>query len=73
MPPDTLMDRPGTLSAQALVGTLRRFGPTGPVYEVLEVGKVAPDGDVLLKVRVIPSGEALDYPFLQAVHDPLAD
>lgn len=66
--------KPGTLDAQSLVGTFRRFGPTGPAYKICGVGVVTPDGDdVMLRVHVLPTDERLDYPFKRAVDDPRAD
>ena len=74
MPSAAQAGRPGTLDAQSLVGTFRRFGPNGPAYEIRSVGKVTADGgDVLLQVRVLTSDETVDYPFMQAVRDPQAD
>lgn len=73
MPPDSLTDRPGILSAQELVGTFRRFGPTGPAYKIESVGAVTVDGDVMLRISVPESGEKLDYRFSRAVLDAKAD
>lgn len=55
---------------EKLVGTFRRFGLYGPVYEVLAVGDTASDGDVFLTVRVVESGETLPYRFTHIVNDP---
>lgn len=65
--------KPGVLDARSLVGTVRRFGRTGPMYEITGVGNATPDGDVLLRISVLLSGEKLDYPFLQAIRDPQVD
>ena len=46
---------------EQLVGTWRRFGPVGPVYEIVEAGRTLPDGDRMMRVRVIESGEEVDY------------
>ncbi len=74
MPPTIDAGKPGILDAQSLVGTFRRFGSSGPAYEISGVGKVTPDGrDVLLHIRVLTSDEKIDYPFMQAIHDPQAD
>lgn len=53
-----------------LVGTFRRFGPVGPVYQVIASGREKPDGDVVMRVRVVESGEELDYPFSSIIEDP---
>ena len=55
-------------TADELVGTFRTFGAEGPVYQVLrklEGGR--------LRVRVVESGEELDYSAQQALDDPLAE
>lgn len=52
----------------SLVGTFRTFGEFGPVYECLRI--VAPD---MLQVRVVESGEDVDYPIQSAFDDPIAD
>jgi|GEM_PF-262722 len=54
----------------SLVGTWRRFGLFGPVYEIIGVGNKLPDGDVLMRVRVVESGEELDYRFADILDDP---
>ncbi len=53
-----------------LVGTWRRFGPMGPVYEIIAMGNELPDGDHLMRVRVIESGEEVDYRFTDILEDP---
>jgi hypothetical protein len=54
----------------ALVGTWRRFGVVGPVYEIVEAGKELDDGDRLMRVRVVETGEELDYRFTDILDDP---
>jgi hypothetical protein len=54
-----------------LVGTWRRFGPVGPVYEIIAVGNELPDGDYMMRVRVVESGEEVDYRFTDILDDPL--
>jgi len=53
-----------------LVGTWRRFGAAGPVYEIIDVGREAPDGDQIMRVRVIESGEEADYKSSDILDDP---
>lgn len=57
--------RPQT--ADGLVGSFRSFGDYGPVYQVVSTvnGKK-------LHVRVVQTGEELDYPVDQALEDPEA-
>ena len=58
------------IQAEQLVGTWRRFGSLGPLYEVVEAGKVLPDGDRLMRVRVVESGEEVDYKLTDILDDP---
>jgi len=54
----------------ALVGAWRRFGLLDPVYEIIHTGNTLPNGDVLMRVRVVESGEELDYRFADILDDP---
>jgi hypothetical protein len=54
----------------SLVGTWRRFGAIGPVYEIIAIGKELPDGDRLMRVRVVESGEEVDYRLTGILDDP---
>jgi hypothetical protein len=53
-----------------LVGTWRRFGTAGPVYEIIGTGDELPGGDRLMRVRVIESGEEVDYRLAEILDDP---
>ena len=64
--PDTLPPP----APKTLIGTYRRFGTLGPVYEILASGAPRPDGAPTLRIRVLESGEALDYPLAAALDDP---
>lgn len=55
---------------QALIGTWRRFGPLGPVYEVVAAGKSLDGGDRSMRIRVVESGEELDYRLSDILDDP---
>jgi Family of unknown function (DUF5397) len=55
-----------------LVGTWRRFGTVGPVYEIVATGNEGPDGDRMMRVRVVETGEELDYRVTHILEDPLA-
>ncbi len=55
---------------QTLVGTWRRFGAVGPVYEIIGVGKELPGDDRMMRVRVVESGEEVDYRFTDILDDP---
>jgi hypothetical protein len=53
-----------------LVGTWRRFGAVGPVYDIIGAGNDLPDGVRMMRVRVIESGEEVDYRFTDILDDP---
>ena len=62
----------GTLAQPAnLIGTWRRFGAVGPVYEIISAGKELGGGDRLMRVRVVESGEEVDYRLAEILDDPL--
>ena len=58
----------GLSEQRAFVGDVRRFGPLGPAYEVVDV---KPNGDV--RIVVIESGERLDYALAEYLADPIAE
>lgn len=55
-------------TADDLIGTYRTFGTEGPAYQV-----VAKRPGDKLRVRVLESGEELDYPVQHAIADPEAE
>jgi hypothetical protein len=55
---------------QTLVGTWRRFGIVGPVYEIIGTGNELPGGDRLMRVRVVETGEEVDYRLAEILDDP---
>ena len=57
--------RPGNL-----VGTWRRFGSFGPVYEIVGLGEDRSDGDRWMRIRVLETGEELDYRLADVLGDP---
>ena len=54
------------------VGQVRTFGTEGPKYEVTGNGHSSDGGDWLVPIRVVESGEELDYPYSQLKADPEA-
>ena len=62
------MDDAGSIPHAARLKRFQRFGADGPIYEVIGEGG-APD---LVAIRVIESGEELDYAFARARCDPEA-
>jgi len=55
---------------QRLVGTWRRFGRTGPVYEILATCEPLGNGDAQMRISVLESGEELDYRLNEILDDP---
>ncbi|MGX7704833.1 DUF5397 family protein [Methylobacterium sp. Gmos1] len=53
-----------------LLGTWRRFGVTGPGYEIVAVGQTLGDDDSLMRVRLVETGEEVDYRFTDILDDP---
>jgi hypothetical protein len=53
-----------------LVGTWRRFGAVGPVYEIIGIGHELSGGDRLMRVRVVETGEEVDYRLTEILDDP---
>ncbi len=59
-----------THSVAIPVGTIKKFGELGPMYEVLGTAPSSRKGE-MVTVRVIPAGETLDYPLADMLADPL--
>ena len=54
------------------VGIGRRFGSSGPVYEIVRAGAAIAENDQLMRVRLVESGEELDYRLNAILDDPAA-
>ena len=65
MQPATVTPSTPPHPAAELIGTVRRFGPQGVLYEVLEL-----IGGDKARIRVIETGEELDYPIAKVMRDP---
>lgn len=55
---------------QSLVGTWRRFGAVGPVYEIVGLGRAPSNRDRTMRIRVVETGEELDYRLAEILDDP---
>lgn len=66
-------DRRISIPLDDLVGTFRRFGPYGPCYEIVSVPTGHTGTDVVALIRVVESGEELDYPIRDIIDDPIAE
>ncbi|MNL42614.1 hypothetical protein D3C87_1650790 [compost metagenome] len=58
------------IKPESQVGTYRRFGRTGPVYEVKAFLREEASGDALMRIVIPSTGEELDYPLSQILEDP---
>ena len=59
--------------AQALLGTWRRFGKNGPVYEIIDLGETLNADDRVMRVKIVETGEELDYRLREILEDPRED
>lgn len=66
-------DRRISLPLDDLVGTFRRFGRYGPTYEIVSIPHGQSGADVVANIRVVESGEELQYSMREIVDDPIAD
>jgi len=67
------MDKLNTLFAfepNSLIGPWRRFGALGPVYEVIGQGTTNSEGERVMRIHVVESGEELDYRLTDLLDDP---
>ncbi|MFM9970004.1 MAG: DUF5397 family protein [Burkholderiales bacterium] len=55
-----------------IVGTYRSFGATGPAYHVRQALRELENGDRLMEIEVLTTGEVLEYPATQICADPIA-
>jgi Family of unknown function (DUF5397) len=58
------------ISIIAAFGRYRRFGLHGPVYEIMEDQARTSDRGPVVRVRVVESGEELDYRLERLIGDP---
>ena len=54
------------------VGKIRRFGPLGPMYEVGQALRQLDDGDWMIEITLVESGEKTEYRWSQLRQDPQA-
>ena len=52
------------------VGLFRTFGPAGPAYQVRKPLRVLSNGDWLMEIEVLESGEVLEYAASKITSDP---
>ena len=56
----------GKLSPRSLIGTIRRFGPNGVLYEIIR-----PLDDSSVMIRVLETGEETAYSMSDILRDPI--
>jgi Family of unknown function (DUF5397) len=56
----------------SFVGSIKTFGECGEIYEVLGVSRPGTDGDTLMRIRLVKTGEEAEYSFLHMLDDPEA-
>jgi hypothetical protein len=54
-----------------VIGSIRTFGEYGPIYEVTGMAPANEDGEPMVFILVIESGETLDYELEAVLADPL--
>ncbi|KAE9526334.1 MULTISPECIES: DUF5397 family protein [Testudinibacter] len=59
-------------TAQIPVGAIKTFGVYGIPYQVGEQAQVLPDGDILVNITLIESGEQEIYKLSKLLEDPEA-
>jgi len=57
---------------QIAVGKIKSFGALGPKYEVGEAIRQLEDGDWLVKIKMVETGEIAEYRLSRMVDDPEA-
>ena len=56
----------------SLIGSFRSFGAVGPAYQVMNPVRKLEDGDWLLNVQILESGELVSYRYTAVLDDPKA-
>lgn len=57
---------------QVPLGTIKSFGPFGPKYEVGQAIRPLEDGDWMIEVTMVETGEKAEYRFTHLSEDPEA-
>lgn len=58
------------LAPKSVIGTWRRLGVTGPVYEIVGEERDLSDGDTLMRIRIVETGEEVAYKLTDILDDP---
>jgi hypothetical protein len=68
-----IMLEAGMVDMSVLVGSIRRFGLEGPPYEVLGPAAISKTGQARMMIKLLESGEEIDYGLDAIVNDPCED
>jgi len=60
------------LPIPSLIGTFKTLGDLGPAYEVVDALRLAADGDWIMRIRILTTGEEVEYRYSCVLDDPLA-
>lgn len=52
-------------------GSIRSFGEVGPRYEVLDVSRPLEDGDWMVNILLLETGEETEYRRTRLLNDPV--
>lgn len=58
--------------APGLIGAIKTFGEIGPAYKIIEPVEHLKDGDWMLKIKLLETGESAMYRYTHALDDPKA-
>jgi hypothetical protein len=61
-----------SLTPSEIVGAIKTFGEIGDPYEVLGIARPLADGDWLMKIRLVKTGEETEYSYRHILEDPKA-
>ncbi|GJE70128.1 DUF5397 family protein [Methylorubrum podarium] len=67
---DVTMAMSAWAKPHSLIGTWRRFGSAGPIYEIVGKGEPSTGASSFMRVRVVETGEELAYPLAHILDDP---
>ena len=54
------------------VGKIKSFGPFGPKYEVGQPLRQLDDGDWMIRITMVETGETVEYRLTRLINDPEA-
>jgi hypothetical protein len=61
-----------TTTPEIPIGKIKTFGLKGPSYKVMGNGRSSAEGEWFIPIRVLESGEELEYRYSRFLQDPEA-